>query len=103
MAAAELDTLFVDEGFGSLDADTLEDAVRTTRPPKGTGPVVVILSGGPGFKVAYMRPVADAFPTVTLVRQLDDVIERLDGLVRGGADVSVRRAGGRHDRRGRSA
>jgi proline iminopeptidase len=29
----------------------------------GTGPSVVLLSGGPGFDVDYMQPVADAFPS----------------------------------------
>ena len=29
----------------------------------GTGAPVIILSGGPGFEVDYMLPVADAFPT----------------------------------------
>ena len=29
----------------------------------GTGPPVIILSGGPGFDVDYMQPVAAAFPT----------------------------------------
>jgi proline iminopeptidase len=29
----------------------------------GTGPPVIILSGGPGFEVDYMLPVADVFPT----------------------------------------
>ncbi|WP_300642741.1 SMC family ATPase [Nocardioides sp.] len=41
---AELDTLFVDEGFGSLDADTLEDVMDTLDSLREGGRVVGVVS-----------------------------------------------------------
>lgn len=52
---AELDTLFVDEGFGSLDADTLEDVMDTLDSLREGGRVVGVVS-----HVAEMR---DRIPT----------------------------------------
>jgi exonuclease SbcC len=39
-----LDALFVDEGFGSLDEDTLDDAVRTLEDLRKSGRVVGVIS-----------------------------------------------------------
>ena len=65
---ADLDTLFVDEGFGSLDADTLDDVMDTLDSLRDGGRVVGVVS-----HVAEMR---DRIPT-----QLrgDQVPDRLDG------------------------
>ncbi|MET0525008.1 MAG: SMC family ATPase [Nocardioides sp.] len=52
---AELDTLFVDEGFGSLDADTLDDVMDTLDSLRDGGRVVGVVS-----HVAEMR---DRIPT----------------------------------------
>ncbi|CAA9399591.1 MAG: SbcC_Rad50 [uncultured Nocardioides sp.] len=52
---AELDTLFVDEGFGSLDADTLDDVMDTLDALRDGGRVVGVVS-----HVAEMR---DRIPT----------------------------------------
>ena len=41
---AELDTLFVDEGFGSLDADTLDDVLDTLDGLRSGGRVVGVVS-----------------------------------------------------------
>ncbi|WP_372727093.1 AAA family ATPase [Nocardioides sp.] len=60
---ADLDTLFVDEGFGSLDADTLDDVMDTLDSLRDGGRVVGVVS-----HVAEMR---DRIPTqlrVTKVR-----------------------------------
>ncbi|WP_425543705.1 SbcC/MukB-like Walker B domain-containing protein [Nocardioides aquaticus] len=46
----ELDTLFVDEGFGSLDADTLDDVMDTLDALRDGGRVVGVVS-----HVAEMR------------------------------------------------
>jgi len=61
---ADLDTLFVDEGFGSLDADTLDDVMDTLDSLRDGGRVVGVVS-----HVAEMR---DRIPTqlvVTKARQ----------------------------------
>ena len=39
-----LDTLFIDEGFGSLDADSLDLAIRTLMDLRDTGRMVGIIS-----------------------------------------------------------
>ncbi|WP_248581727.1 SMC family ATPase [Nocardioides sp. InS609-2] len=52
---ADLDTLFVDEGFGSLDADTLDDVMDTLDALRDGGRVVGVVS-----HVAEMR---DRIPT----------------------------------------
>lgn len=52
---ADLDTLFVDEGFGSLDADTLDDVLDTLDSLRDGGRVVGVVS-----HVAEMR---DRIPT----------------------------------------
>jgi len=44
VGGADLDTLFVDEGFGSLDADTLEDVMDTLDTLRDGGRVVGIVS-----------------------------------------------------------
>ncbi len=44
---ADLDTLFVDEGFGSLDADTLEDVMDTLDTLRDGGRVVGVVSHVP--------------------------------------------------------
>ncbi|HEY0903852.1 MAG TPA: SbcC/MukB-like Walker B domain-containing protein, partial [Marmoricola sp.] len=56
---ADLDTLFVDEGFGSLDADTLDDVMDTLDSLRDGGRVVGIVS-----HVAEMR---DRIPTRLVV------------------------------------
>ena len=56
---ADLDTLFVDEGFGALDADTLDDVMDTLDALRDGGRVVGVVS-----HVAEMR---DRIPTQLLV------------------------------------
>ncbi len=56
---AELDTLFVDEGFGALDADTLDDVMDTLDSLRDGGRVVGVVS-----HVAEMR---DRIPTRLVV------------------------------------
>jgi exonuclease SbcC len=56
---ASLDTLFVDEGFGSLDADTLDDVMSTLDSLRDGGRVVGVVS-----HVAEMR---DRIPTQLVV------------------------------------
>jgi exonuclease SbcC len=56
---ADLDTLFVDEGFGSLDADTLDDVMDTLDSLRDGGRVVGVVS-----HVAEMR---DRIPVQLLV------------------------------------
>lgn len=56
---ADLDTLFVDEGFGSLDADTLDDVMDTLDTLRDGGRVIGVVS-----HVAEMR---DRIPTRLLV------------------------------------
>ncbi len=59
VGGAALDTLFVDEGFGSLDADTLDDVMDTLDSLRDGGRVVGVVS-----HVAEMR---DRIPTQLLV------------------------------------
>ena len=58
---AELDTLFVDEGFGTLDADTLDDVMDTLDSLRDGGRVVGVVS-----HVAELR---DRIPTQLHVRK----------------------------------
>ncbi len=58
---ADLDTLFVDEGFGTLDADTLDDVMDTLDSLRDGGRVVGVVS-----HVAEMR---DRIPTQLEVRK----------------------------------
>jgi exonuclease SbcC len=58
---SELDTLFVDEGFGSLDADTLDDVMDTLDSLRDGGRVVGVVS-----HVAALR---DRIPTQLHVRK----------------------------------
>ena len=59
VGGAALDTLFVDEGFGSLDADTLDDVMDTLDSLRDGGRVVGVVS-----HVAEMR---DRIPTQLVV------------------------------------
>jgi exonuclease SbcC len=61
---ADLDTLFVDEGFGSLDADTLDDVLDTLDSLRDGGRVVGVVS-----HVAEMR---DRIPTQLVVNKSRD-------------------------------
>ena len=45
-----LDSLFVDEGFGSLDEDTLDDAVRALEELREHGRLVGIISHVPELR-----------------------------------------------------
>ena len=47
---AQLDTLFIDEGFGSLDPETLEDVMGVIDDLRGNGRVVGIVSHVPDLK-----------------------------------------------------
>lgn len=69
---ADLDTLFVDEGFGALDADTLDDVMDTLDSLRDGGRVVGVVS-----HVAEMR---DRIPTQLLVTKS-----------RGGSTVTISR------------
>ena len=69
---SRLETLFVDEGFGSLDADTLDDVMDTLDSLRDGGRVVGVVS-----HVAEMR---DRIPTQLLVSKS-----------RQGSTVAVRR------------
>lgn len=69
---ADLDTLFVDEGFGSLDADTLDDVMDTLDALRDGGRVVGVVS-----HVAEMR---DRIPAQLVVSKS-----------RGGSTVAVSR------------
>ncbi len=78
---ADLDTLFVDEGFGSLDADTLEDVMDTLDSLREGGRVVGVVS-----HVAEMR---DRIPTQLRVEKS-----------RSGSTLAVTSAGGPSHRLG---
>lgn len=69
---ADLDTLFVDEGFGALDADTLDDVMDTLDSLRDGGRVVGVVS-----HVAEMR---DRIPTQLVVTKS-----------RGGSTVAISR------------
>ncbi|MDH4017857.1 MAG: hypothetical protein OEV20_11005, partial [Actinomycetota bacterium] len=47
---AQLDTLFIDEGFGSLDPDTLDDVMGVIDELRGNGRVIGIVSHVPELK-----------------------------------------------------
>ncbi len=47
---AQLDTLFIDEGFGSLDPDTLDDVMAVIDDLRGNGRVIGIVSHVPELK-----------------------------------------------------
>jgi exonuclease SbcC len=47
---AQLDTLFIDEGFGSLDPDTLDDVMGVIDDLRGNGRVIGIVSHVPELK-----------------------------------------------------
>ncbi|WP_125105729.1 AAA family ATPase [Gulosibacter massiliensis] len=59
-----LDTLFIDEGFGSLDADTLEVAMRTLDHLRASGRTVGVIS--------HVTSMHERIPTHVEVRQLED-------------------------------
>lgn len=56
---ADLDTLFVDEGFGSLDADTLDDVLDTLDELRDGGRVVGVVS--------HVQEMRDRIPTQLVV------------------------------------
>ena len=63
---SELDTLFVDEGFGSLDAETLDEVLDTLDSLRDGGRVVGVVS-----HVAEMRdPDPDPAPRAQAARRL---------------------------------
>ncbi|WP_028660828.1 AAA family ATPase [Nocardioides insulae] len=70
---AELDTLFVDEGFGSLDADTLDDVMDTLDALRDGGRVVGVVS-----HVAEMRDRIPAQLVVSKARAGSTVQVRAD-------------------------
>jgi exonuclease SbcC len=47
---AQLDTLFIDEGFGSLDPDTLDDVMGVIDDLRGNGRVIGVISHVPELK-----------------------------------------------------
>ena len=47
---AQLDTLFIDEGFGSLDPDTLDDVMGVIDDLRGNGRVIGLVSHVPELK-----------------------------------------------------
>lgn len=59
-----LDTLFIDEGFGSLDVDTLEVAMRTLDHLRASGRTVGVIS--------HVTSMHERIPTHIEVRQLED-------------------------------
>ena len=65
----KLDAVFVDEGFGSLDANALDTALETLGKVAGGGKVVALIS--------HLRPVAEYVDTVLHVTR-DDVARLAD-------------------------
>ena len=59
----QLDTLFIDEGFGSLDGDTLEDAMRTLDELRAGGRTVGIIS--------HVESMQEQIPAQLIVEQTD--------------------------------
>ncbi len=68
---ADLDTLFVDEGFGTLDADTLDDVLDTLDELRDGGRVVGVVS--------HVQEMRDRIPTQLVVTK-----------ARSGSTLSVR-------------
>lgn len=68
---ADLDTLFVDEGFGTLDADTLDDVLDTLDELRDGGRVVGVVS--------HVQEMRDRIPTQLVVAK-----------ARSGSTISVR-------------
>jgi exonuclease SbcC len=62
--------LFIDEGFGSLDAETLETAMRTLDHLRASGRTVGVIS--------HVTSMHERIPTHIEVRQLDDGSSRLE-------------------------
>ena len=60
----QLDTLFIDEGFGSLDGDTLEVAMRTLDELRQGGRTVGIIS--------HVEAMQEQIPAQLTVRALPD-------------------------------
>lgn len=67
-----LDAVFVDEGFGSLDANALETALTTLGRVAGAGKMVALIS--------HLRSVAEHVDTVMHVRRDDVTGSRIDTL-----------------------
>lgn len=70
---AQLDTLFIDEGFGSLDPDTLDDVMAVIDELRGNGRVVGIVSHVPELKERIperlsVRRVRPDGPSTVLIR-----------------------------------
>lgn len=65
----QLDTLFVDEGFGSLDADTLEVAMRTLDELRSGGRTVGVIS--------HVESMQEQIPAQLVVEQTDQGPSRI--------------------------
>ncbi|MGB4136393.1 MAG: SbcC/MukB-like Walker B domain-containing protein, partial [Microbacterium sp.] len=65
-----LDTLFIDEGFGSLDADTLEIAMRTLDELRQGGRTVGVIS--------HVEAMQEQLPAQLVVRTLPDGSSAID-------------------------
>ena len=72
--AARLDAIFLDEGFGTLDADTLETVAATVENLAATGRMVGI--------VTHVRELAERVPLQFRVRknQITSTVERIADL-----------------------
>jgi exonuclease SbcC len=72
---ADLDTLFVDEGFGALDADTLDDVMGTLDTLRDGGRVVGVVSHVPELRTRIPTRLSVAKgrsgSTITLERSVD--------------------------------
>jgi DNA repair protein SbcC/Rad50 len=72
---ADLDTLFVDEGFGALDADTLDDVMGTLDTLRDGGRVVGVVSHVPELRTRIPTRLTvtkdRAGSTITLERNVD--------------------------------
>jgi exonuclease SbcC len=67
----QLDTLFIDEGFGSLDADTLEVAMRTLDELRAGGRTVGVIS--------HVEAMQEQIPAQLLVEQTAEGPSRIVG------------------------
>lgn len=65
----QLDTLFIDEGFGSLDADTLEVAMRTLDELRSGGRTVGVIS--------HVESMQEQIPAQLVVEQTDSGASRI--------------------------